>query len=99
MTNIITAVVTAYCSCKLCCGPNATGITANGHKPTPNHTIAGSRNLPFNTIVQIAGKTYYVEDRLAKRFDNRFDIYMGTHQEAKKHGIKTQQVTIITADK
>ena len=95
-TNIITATITAYCACKICCGSHAKGITANGQRPLPNHTLAGSRNIPFNTKIKIAGKIYYVEDRLAKRYDNRFDIYMGSHQEAKQFGKQTQTVQIIT---
>lgn len=96
MTNIITATITAYCACKLCCGPNAKGITANGHKPKPAYTIAASRKIKLGTQVIIAGRPYVVEDRLAKRYDSRFDIYFNTHREALQFGIKTQQVTIIT---
>lgn len=90
------AVTTAYCSCTICCGPNAKGITANGKPPTPNHTIAASRIYPFGTKVRIEGKEYVVEDRLALRFDKRFDVYMSSHKKALQYGIKTQQVTIVT---
>ena len=96
-TNIITATITAYCACKLCCGPNAKGITANGQRPIQGITIAASRTLPFGTTVIIGDKTFRVQDRLAKRYDNRFDIYFTKHSDAKKFGIKYgQQVTIIT---
>ena len=97
ITNIITATVTAYCACKICCGPNAKGVTANGQKPTPSHTIAAARTIPFGSTVIIGTNTFKVEDRLAKRYDSRFDIFMATHKEAKNYGIKTNQtVTIIT---
>jgi peptidoglycan DL-endopeptidase CwlO len=96
-TNIITATITAYCACKLCCGNNAKGICANNKPPTQNHTIAASRIYPFGTRVRIEGKEYVVEDRLALRFDKRFDIFFASHNEAKKYGIKKNvQVTIIT---
>lgn len=96
MTNVLTAVITAYCSCKLCCGPNAKGITANGRKPVEGITIAASRRLPFNTDVILNGRTYKVQDRLARRYDSRFDIYMSSHQSALNFGIRTQQVLVIT---
>jgi 3D (Asp-Asp-Asp) domain-containing protein len=95
-TNIIAAaIITAYCACKVCCGPNAKGITANGQRPKEGITVAASRRLPFGTTVIIAGRVYAVEDRLAKRYDSRFDIYFSSHQKAKNFGIKTQQVKVI----
>lgn len=96
VTNVITAIVTAYCSCKICCGPNAKGIAANGHKPTPNYTVAASRSIPFGSKVLFDKKTFVVEDRLAKRYDSRIDVFFNTHEEAKKFGKQTKQVTIIT---
>ena len=94
-TNIITATITAYCSCKLCCGPNAKGICANGQKPKEGITIAASRNIPLGSQSIIAGRVYTVHDRLAKRFDNRFDIYFAKHSDAKKFGIRTNQKVIV----
>ncbi len=99
MTNVITAIITAYCSCKLCCGPNATGLTARGTTPHEHRTVAARRSIPFGSTVIIGGKSYTVEDRLAKRFDSRFDVYMSSHQSALNFGIRTQQVTIITKAK
>ena len=95
-TNILTAIITAYCHCTICCGPNAKGINATGNKPQPNRSIAASRSIPFGSKVKIGSHTYTVDDRLAKRFDSRFDIYMRDHLKAKKFGIRTNQVTIIT---
>lgn len=100
LTNIITATITAYCSCKLCCGSNAKNLTANGHKPIQGITIAASRQIPLGTKVYIVSNelhTYIVQDRLAPRYDNRFDIYFSSHKAARQFGIKTnQQVMIIT---
>lgn len=96
-TNILTAVITAYCSCKVCCGPNAKGITANGNRPIQGVTIAASRSLPFGTKVVTSYGVYEVQDRLAKRYDSRFDIYFDSHEKAKQFGIKrNQQVKVIT---
>lgn len=93
MTNIL-VVVTAYCLCKQCCGPNVRGINASGHKPTAGISIAGPRKYPLGTKVIIAGHTYTLDDRLAKRFDNRFDIFMSSHKQAINFGIRTNKVTI-----
>lgn len=95
-TNIITAIITGYCACKTCCGPNAKGITANGNKPTQSVTVAASRRIPFGSTAIINGNAYVVQDRLAKRYDSRFDIYFAKHSDAKKFGIKTNQITVIT---
>ena len=37
-------------------------------------TVACPRRIGFGTIVEIRGTTYRCEDRLAKKFDSRFDI-------------------------
>jgi len=98
ITNIITATLTAYCACKVCCGPNAQGITAANVKPIQGITIAAPRKYPLRTTtVIINGHTYTVQDRLAKRYDARFDIYFNSHKDALQFGIKhKQKVTIIT---
>jgi 3D (Asp-Asp-Asp) domain-containing protein len=92
LTNLI---VTAYCACKICCGSNAHGITASGMRPVPGVTCAASRSFPFGTKVRIAGHEYIVQDRLAKRYDSRVDIYYATHAEAKKAGIRTMRVEFV----
>jgi len=59
----------------------------------------GGRNL----LKQQAINGYYTfvgEDRLARRYDNRIDIFMGSHKEAVKFGIKTNvTVKIISVSK
>ena len=95
ITNSIIAVVTAYCACTKCCGPKASGITAAGTKPVAGRTVAGPRNYPLSSIARIGGKAYTIEDRTAKRFDGRFDIFFRTHREALEFGIQTQRVQVI----
>jgi len=92
ITNIIVATVTAYCAGKCCCPPTSKGLTANGNKPIQGITIAGPRIYPFESIVYIKGQGRFIlQDRLAKRYDSRFDIYYSSHAEAKQFGIKTNQ--------
>ena len=98
MTNIITnAIITAYCACQVCCGHAAKGLTASGQKPQEGVTVAASRVYPLGSTLHYNGHTYIIQDRLAKRYDNRVDVYFNSHLKAKQFGIKTNQtLTIIT---
>lgn len=86
-------VATGYCSCSLCCGSYANGITASGKKAEPKHTIAVDAYnpiVPMGTKIVMNGTTYMVEDTgnlNAHGVD--FDIYFATHQEALSWGKKT----------
>lgn len=93
MPLITNALVTAYCACQICCGPEASGITAIGRAPVAGITVAGPRAFPLGTSVQILGKTYKLEDRTAPRFDGRWDIYFHSHDDAKQFG--TRRATVI----
>jgi 3D (Asp-Asp-Asp) domain-containing protein len=82
-----TYTVTAYCSCTKCCGKWAGGPTASGRKPQAGVTIAAPRALPFGTWLDIEGVgRRRVDDRLARRYDNRIDVYFPTHAEALRFG-------------
>lgn len=37
-----------------------------------------------------------VQDRLAKRYDNRVDIFVATHKQAKKFGKQVKTIKVIT---
>lgn len=92
LTNVI---LTGYCSCHLCCGSHAKqGITADGHKPIAGITVAASRSIPFGTHVIISGHTYTVQDRLAKKYNGRIDIYFDKHKDALRFGKQTNNATI-----
>lgn len=97
ITTITNAVLTAYCACTVCCGKNAKNICADGKKPVQGITVAASRSIPLGSKAIINGKTYIVQDRLAKRFDDRFDIFFQSHKEARIFGKKTgATVKIVT---
>lgn len=95
-TVTLTAVVTAYCPCKKCCGPKAPRQTASGKWPRQHHTIAGPRRFPFGSKVKVEGipHTFTLEDRMSRRFPDRWDIYFLHHAEALKFGKKTLRVTV-----
>ena len=88
--------VTAYCSCEKCCGKwSKYNKTANGQTPKQGVTCAASRKIPFGTRLNIQGVgVRIVQDRLAKKYDNRIDIYFSNHNDALKFGKKELKVFI-----
>jgi 3D (Asp-Asp-Asp) domain-containing protein len=85
------AISTAYCKCKICCGKWANGRqrTASGTIPRAGITCAAPRRIPFGTWLYIESVGWRrVEDRLAKRFDSRVEVFMDSHAQAKRFGIK-----------
>lgn len=91
-TNV---TITGYCSCTKCCGPQAKGICANNKPPIQGTTIAGSRKYSLGSNVIYNNRTYILQDRLAKRYDSRFDIFFAKHSDAKQFGIKTNQTVVL----
>lgn len=93
-TNILTnAIVTAYCACSHCTPGH--GVTAAGTPPIHGITIAGPRQFPLGGIVIWRGHRFILQDRTARRFDGRFDIYFARHTDALKFGRQTNTVTVI----
>lgn len=94
--TITNAIITAYCACVVCCGTaNAKqGITAAGMRPIQGVTIAASRKIPLGSRVRIGTQTFIVQDRLARKFDSRFDVYFTRHADAAKFGKQRANVTI-----
>ena len=99
MTNI---VITAYCACAaICCGPKATGLAANGRPPVEGITVAASRSIPLGTPIKLTvngvftNRLFYVNDRLAKKYDDRVDIYFDEHERAKQFGRQAGSYTTV----
>ena len=96
MTNLLaTAVVTAYCACSACCGPQACGLTASGVRPLEGRTVAAN-HLPFGTWVEIRGVgRRRVEDRLSRRYTGRLDVYVQSHAAARRFGRQRLPVSVL----
>lgn len=94
ITNLL---VTAYCSCKLCCGPNGHNIAANNHPPKEGITVAGPRNIPLGTHIKIDSFTndFIINDHYNKHLSDRIDVYFSNHQKAKEFGKQIHNVTTI----
>ena len=78
--------VTAYCDGT---------VTASGTRPRAGITIAAPRHIPFGTWVVIKGHRYRVEDRMNKRFPDRWDIYMTNRADALRFGKQELKVEVV----
>lgn len=84
----ITATLTAYCACKKCCGQQAKGITASGTKVVPGVIAVDPKVIPLGSEVQIEGKIFFALDTGRAIKGNRIDIYIPSHSQALKFGVK-----------
>jgi 3D (Asp-Asp-Asp) domain-containing protein len=101
--RVIWMTVTAYCSCPICCGKNADGVTASGKKVTANygHFVAAPAGFPFGTRLIIPG---YNRDRPVPVYDRGgaikgdcLDVFFPDHETAKKWGRRRIAVTVVPA--
>ena len=87
------ATVTAYSS-----SPDETWgdpfITASGRRVFDG-LVACPRALPFGTKVRIDDRTYQCYDRLHRKYDHRFDIWMSTKNAALAFGKRQLRVEVI----
>lgn len=101
-TEPVLFTVTAYCSCRICCGnysPEVTGReshTATGTVPQQGRTIAvDPRVIPYGTSVHIDGLGDFIaEDCGGNIRQNHIDVYFASHAEAVAFGSKRLYVTI-----
>lgn len=94
--------VTAYCTCRECCGkysPEVSGkpaSTASGTSPCAGRTVAVDPSvIPLGSTVIINGHSYIAEDTGSAVKGNVIDIYFDTHSEAQNWGCKYLEVTYI----
>jgi 3D (Asp-Asp-Asp) domain-containing protein len=89
----IHADVTAYSS-----SPDETWgdpfITASGRR-VADGVVACPRRLPFGTKVKIGKRTYTCWDRLHPKYDDRFDIWKASKEEALQFGRRRVVVEIL----
>lgn len=72
-------------------------ITASGFYICDEHRIkvVANNELEFGTRVRIGGQIYFVQDRMARKNDGKFDILMKTKDEAFEWGKKTLHVEVL----
>lgn len=69
-----------------------------GKRPVAGITMAGPRRLALGTQVTLEGvfpqpRVFTIQDRLARRFDDRFDIFFAKHDDAVRFGVR-RHVTV-----
>jgi len=89
----LTAIVTAYSS-----SPDETWgdpfITANGER-VRGGIIACPRRYNFGTLFDINNEIYECTDRLHPRYDDRFDIWKPSKEEAIQFGKKELTIKVL----
>lgn len=91
--------VTAYCSCRKCCGKHSDGITANDHKIRHGDKfVAADKMISIGTELIIPGynnsQPVEVLDRGRAIRGNRLDIYFNSHKKALKWAVKYLPVKV-----
>lgn len=98
--------LTAYCSCRECCGKYAENrpkdengneivITSSGARAKQGVTVAVDKSqIPFGTVLIINGKEYIAQDEGYGVGNNCIDIYFNDHDEATRFGIQYADVYI-----
>jgi len=51
--------------------------------------------VPLGSTIIISNQHYIAQDRTARRFDGRFDIYFAKHADALRFGRRTNNVIVI----
>lgn len=84
-----TAHTTAYCPCKLCCGPTAHGVTANGTRVADEpYNLAADRSLPFGARVWVPPRAGVLDRvRVTDRWFVVDDRGGALDTEARKYGV------------
>ena len=97
MISMGTFKITAYCSCRKCCGKWADnrrdGIVrgASGQQLIPDYSIAIDPSIiPYGNEVYINGRKYVAHDCGVK--GNSIDLYMDNHQKALEWGVQYIEV-------
>lgn len=93
--------LTAYCSCKQCCGKEpgdpGYGITATGATAVAGTTIAvDPRVIPYGSSVKVNDLIYMAQDTGGAINGNRIDVYFDDHQDALIFGVQIAEVFIKT---
>ena len=88
-------IVTGYCSCSQCCGPNATGLTSTGTKAQRGTIAADPAIFPLGTQLNVPGYGEgVVEDSGPRVKGYNIDVWFPSHAEAKAWGTREMYVEL-----
>lgn len=93
--------LTAYCTCKTCCGKNSPEVTGkpsrtrSGTHPVQGRTVAVDPNvIPIGTHIFINGHEYVAEDTGSWVDGKDVDIFFNSHREALIFGRQKAEVFV-----
>ena len=93
--------LTAYCTCKTCCGKNSPEVTGkpsrtrSGTHPVQGRTVAVDPNvIPLGTHIFINGHEYVAEDTGSWVDGKDVDIFFNSHREALIFGRQKAEVFV-----
>lgn len=94
--------LTAYCSCKKCCGiwavnrPNGVVYGAIGEELKAGYSIAvDPKVISYNSKVMINGQVYEAQDCGSAIKGNRIDVYFENHKDAINFGVQYAEVFLM----
>ena len=94
--------LTAYCSCKKCCGkwaynrPNGIVYGSIGEELKAGYSIAVDPEvISYNSKVMINGQVYEAQDCGSAIKGNRIDIYFENHKDAINFGVQYAEVFLM----
>lgn len=77
--------ITHYCACPICCGQDASGVTATGTTATAGRTVAVDPSvIPLGSEVLINGVVYIAEDTGVQ--GKTIDLFVDDHAQALAMG-------------
>lgn len=101
LRSLGTFTLTAYCTCKKCCGKNSPEVTGkpsrtrSGTNPVQGRTVAVDKNvIPLGTHIFINGHEYVAEDTGSWVEGNDVDIFFNSHREALIFGVQKAEVFV-----
>jgi uncharacterized protein YabE (DUF348 family) len=98
-SQVATMSASAYCPCKICCGPKANGITKSGKKAGYGVVAVDPKVIPLGTQFYIEGYGPAVAADIGSAIKgNRIDLCFETHQEALNFGRRKIQVYILVVN-
>lgn len=107
LTSLGEFLLTAYCSCEICCDEYALNrpVDENGNEIVYGaigvELIAGvsiavdPKVIPYRSEVVIDGKTYIAHDTGGAIKGNRIDVYHNNHEEALNFAMRNAEVFIV----
>jgi 3D (Asp-Asp-Asp) domain-containing protein len=97
----VEAIVTAYCPCRMCCGPGADGVTSTGRDARLPGCAVDPRLIPYGSRVRIPGVGWRIADDTGSgmRAQGRqgiihIDVRMKSHEQAIRFGVRHVIITV-----